>query len=140
MFTFGREHEKKCAVGYVRNPEHAQLILAVIDAVHDLMEGYGSEEQLIEVLRTALSEGRSGVWEQAETWLRKASSDYPRVLELWPELASHSRAEVRFRVACVLNHLPTELATTLGSKLAIDKSKRVSQMAKTRMEETGGSY
>jgi hypothetical protein len=33
MFTFGREHEKKCEPRYVRNPEQVPLLLAVVDAV-----------------------------------------------------------------------------------------------------------
>jgi hypothetical protein len=49
MFTFGREHEKKCS-----ESRTAPLLLAVVDAVHDLIEGKGTEE--------ALKKSREGVY------------------------------------------------------------------------------
>ena len=60
MFTFGREHEKKCEPRYVRNPEQVPLLLAVVDGVHDLIEGKGTEEPLKKSLRKAFIEGGSG--------------------------------------------------------------------------------
>jgi hypothetical protein len=49
MFTFGREHEKKCS-----ESRTAPLLLAVVDAVHDLIEGKGTEEALKRSLRKAV--------------------------------------------------------------------------------------
>jgi len=43
MFTFGREHEKKCDAAYVRNCAQLPLLIKVIDSTHDLIEGTGSE-------------------------------------------------------------------------------------------------
>ena len=60
MFTFGREHEKKCEPRYVRNPEQVPLLLAVVDAVHDLIEDKGTEEALKKSLRKAFIEDGSG--------------------------------------------------------------------------------
>jgi hypothetical protein len=135
MFTFGREHEKKCEAHYVRNPSQIPLLLSVVDAVHDLIEGKGTEEDLKESLRKAFVEGGAGVWENTEKWLRKSSVDYPGVLELWSEFANHPKAEVRFRVACVLNRLPMPLFLILSSQLVNDKSKKVHNMARERVQE-----
>ena len=135
MFTFGREHEKKCEARYVRNPEQIPLLMSVVDAVHDLIECKGTEEALKESLRKAFIEGGSGVWENTEKWLRKSSEDYPSVLELWHEFANHPSAVVRFRVACILNLLPKHLFVALSSQLVNDKSKKVHNMARERVKE-----
>jgi hypothetical protein len=135
MFTFGREHEKKCEARYVRNPSQIPLLLSVVDAVHDLIEGKGTEEDLKESLRKAFVEGGAGVWENTEKWLRKSSEDYPGVLELWSEFANHPKAEVRFRVACVLDRLPKPLFLVLSLQLVNDKSKKVHNMARERVKE-----
>lgn len=135
MFTFGRDHERKCEARLVRNPEQIPLLLSVVDAVHDLIEGKGTEEALKESLRAAFVEGGTGVWENTEKWLRKSSGDYPGVLELWSEFANHPKAEVRFRVACVLNRLPMPLFLVLSSQLVNDKSKKVHNMARERVQE-----
>jgi hypothetical protein len=49
MFTFGREHGKKCS-----ESRTVPLLLAVVDAVHDLIEGKGTEEALKRSLRKAV--------------------------------------------------------------------------------------
>jgi hypothetical protein len=43
MFTFGREHEKKCDAAYVRNCAQLPLLIKVIDSTRDLIEETGSE-------------------------------------------------------------------------------------------------
>ena len=138
MFTLGRDHGKKTDARYVRDPKQVSLLLSVIDAVHDLIEGKGSEQALKEAIRAAFTTGGSGVWENAEKWLRKSSQDYPSVLDLWPEFAAHPKAEVRFRVACVLNLMPESVYFALASQLRTDKSKKVAGMAKARIEEVTG--
>jgi hypothetical protein len=135
IFTFGREHERKCEARYVRNPAQVPLILAVVDAVHDLIEGQASESDLRSVLREAFIEGGSGVWENAEKWLRKCSSDYPGLLDLWVEFAANSKLEVRFRVACVLDRVPKNIFDSLSVQLSNDKSRKVSSMARARIED-----
>lgn len=135
IFTFGREHEKKCEARYVRNPAQVPLLMAVVDAVHDLIEGTGTEVALQNALRTAFIEGGLGVWGNAEKWLRKCSSEYPALLDLWSEFAENPNAEVRYRVACVLNLFPRKIFDTLSEQLATDKSKKVSNMARARIDE-----
>lgn len=137
MFTFGREHEKKCAVAYLRNPQQAVLISDVIDSVHDLLDGTASIEKLADAIRIAFVRGGSGVWEGAGSWLRKTSAHYPSLVSLWDELAAHPKAEVRFRVACFLDQVPAGVFDVLSHRLAMDKSKRVASMANARIEEVG---
>ncbi|MFN4121637.1 hypothetical protein [Acidovorax sp.] len=135
MFTFGREHEKKCAVAHVRNTEQAALISEVIDSVHDLLDGNASTEKLADKIKIAFVEGGSGVWEGAGGWLRKASAHYPSLASVWEELAAHPKAEVRFRVACFLDEMPSDTFATLSRLLASDKAKRVASMANARIGE-----
>ena len=133
MFTFGREHERKCAVAYVRRSDQAALILAVVDAVHDLLESKTGPEELASAVRAAFTEGGSGVWENAASWLRKSVSSYPELGQLWLELARHPKSEVRFRVACCLDDVPLPLQLEIAGLLLADKSKKVSGMAHARM-------
>jgi hypothetical protein len=133
LFTFGREHERKCAIAYVRDPAQAALIVTVVDAVHDLLESTSGTDALRQALRDALCKGGSGVWEGAATWLRKCSVEYPDLARLWTELAQHSTAEVRFRVACCLDDIPEVDRGPIGQMLLTDKSKRVVQMARARL-------
>ena len=137
MFTFGREHEKKCEARYVRNAEQIHLLMAIIDAVHDLIEGTGSESQLIDAIRAGFTQGGSGVWESAARWLRKSSADYPSVLQLWLEFASHSNALIRFRAACFLDEMPQGIYATVATALLADRSKKVTSMAADRISERG---
>ena len=44
MFTFGRETKRNVKLGYVRNPDQVPFLLAVVDAVHDLIEGKGTQK------------------------------------------------------------------------------------------------
>lgn len=134
MFTFGREHEKKCAIGYVRTKVSGQveLITELIDAVHDLIESTGTEK----AVRTALSEafvaGGSGVWEQAGAWLRKLVKEYPTFETLWLEFANHQEWKVRFRAACFIDEMPPALARQVSDQLKADGNKKVREMAEAR--------
>ncbi|MCF7223413.1 hypothetical protein [Marilutibacter chinensis] len=111
--------------------------MAVIDAVHDLIDGVGSEERLASSIRDAFVLGGSGVWENAGKWLRKSSTDYPVVLGLWSEFASHGHAEVRFRTACFLDEMPQDTYRLISSALLVDRSTRVARMAAARVAERG---
>jgi hypothetical protein len=139
MFTFGRDHEKKCEARYVRNPADVPMLMNVIDAVHDLIEGRGGLEQLRSSLRVALTDGGAGVWENAAKWLRKTSVEHPEILGLWSELASHPKASVRFRVACYLDAMPFETASAVWACLAQDRSKKVATMAEERFSRARGA-
>jgi hypothetical protein len=138
MFTFGREHERKCEAQYVRNPAQIPILLAVVDAVHDLIEGKGSEVAFESTIRSAFTDGGTGVWENAGKWLRKTGSEFPGVLKLWAELAAHPKAEIRFRVACFLNEVPASIFAPLSETLLKDKSGKVAQMAEARIIEVNG--
>ena len=125
MFTFGRAHELQHAVRFIGSADKAALLVAVIDAVHDLLEGRGSEAAVVACLRTALVEGRSGTWESAGSWLRKLGGEYPSTQQLWNELATHRSATVRFRVACEVEDLAEPQRSELLRLLLRDPSKRV---------------
>ena len=138
MFTFGREHEKKCAAQYLRDPNQIEIIEGVVDAVHDLLDGHCDIDDAGKILAAAFSRGGSGAWEQTASWMSKLACDYPKILSEWRSLASHSKANVRFRVACCLNDMPPAIANEVGGILANDKSKKVREMAEARLEEISG--
>jgi hypothetical protein len=135
MFTFGRAHELKCALAYVRNPTQAALVSAVINAVHDLIDGASTHEPVQDAITNAFVAGGSGVWEMAGSWLRKVAGHSPEVSVLWTTLARHESATVRFRAACFLNEMPAREFAALSPLLIDDKSKKVATMARSRTEE-----
>lgn len=139
MFTFGRDHEKKCEAQYVRNPAQVPMLMSVIDAVHDLIEGHGELEQVRASLRVALTEGGAGVWENAAKWLRKTSFEHPEILTLWSELASHPKANTRFRVACFLDEMPADTAFAIFTRLSQDRSQKVAEMAQYKRPKARGA-
>jgi hypothetical protein len=138
LFSFGREHEKKCAERHVRDPAQLYLVTALIDSVHDLLEGKTSEEQVRSAVRAAFVEGGVGVWEQAGSWLRKLCEDYPDFRALWPEFASNLKAGIRFRTAAFLDDMPGAIAEGVHARLVSDNSSRVRQMAVDRWEARNG--
>lgn len=117
MFTFGRYQEKKYAVEHIANQKQVHLIEAVIDAVHDLLEGTITDQALRLVLSRGFTEGESGVWEQTGIWLRKLSDENPGFSTLWIEFANHPQATVRFRAACCLDEMPPHIARAVNEKL-----------------------
>lgn len=135
LFTFGREHEKKCATEHLRNAFKVKVASTLIDAIHDLIEGIGSKDKVHDAIRIAFAEGGSGVWESTGSWLRKLGAEYPDIRGLWVELAQHPRAMVRFRIACFLDVMPTKEFTVAAKLLSADKSKKVTNMADSRIEE-----
>jgi hypothetical protein len=137
MFTFGRDHERECAVRYLRDADEAQLIVSVVDVVHDVLEGKVDPEAVRPVVIRAFSDGGLGVWEQTGSWLRKLVNDYPQLEAVWLELSTSPEGKVRFRVACFLNELPRSLAVKIGSTLKDDRHKKTREMAQTRLEEIG---
>ncbi len=54
MFTFGREHEIKCAIRRHRKEDELQIVLAIINAIHDFKDGI--------VPSSALNAIRKGLW------------------------------------------------------------------------------
>jgi hypothetical protein len=132
VFTFGRAHEIEHAVRFVGSPEKAAQLVAVINAVHDLLEGQGCEDAVLACLRTALVEGKSGTWESAGSWLRKLGAGYPATQRLWTELAAHRSATVRLRVACEVQDLAEPQRSDLLRWLRQDPSKRVRERLEGR--------
>jgi len=140
MFTFGPQRGKESALHYLKDPRQAQLIEAVVDVVHDLLEGRTSADSIRTVLARAFVEGGTGVWEQAGSWLRKLIPEWPTLETLWSELADHSELKVRFRTACFINEMPPTLAREIGSRLSLDRSRKVRGMAEARLRELGGNH
>jgi len=135
MFTFGREHEKRCAAHYLRDPSQIGLIADVVDAVHDVLEGKCRVDDVRQTCSRAFCDGGSGVWEQTALWMTKLDREHPLLLSDWRTLAANKKATVRFRVACCLNDMPQSLAKEIGELLANDRSKKVREMAVGRLEE-----
>lgn len=130
MFTFGREHEKNCAVScFKKDSKDAQLAEMLVDVVHDFLEESSGEEPVRSELFRCFLEGGSGVWEKAGSWLRKLSKDYPNFEAVWQELANHSNWKVRFRAACFLDEMPTPVASRIRQQLRQDSNKKVRDMA-----------
>jgi hypothetical protein len=136
MFTFGREHERECAVRYLRDPNQAHLITSVVDAVHDVLEGKSTPDSVRPLAIRAFTEGGSGVWEQTGSWLRKLAAKYPELDSVWRDLSHSPDGNTRFRVACFLNELPTELATEIGARLKDDRHEKTREMTQARLDET----
>jgi hypothetical protein len=137
VFTFGREHETKCAIQHIRKPEDAERITGVIDAVHDLLEGKAAAHSIRPIIVRAFSDGGDGVWQQSGSWLCKLSATYPELATVWSDLSNDPKAGVRFRVACFINDLPRPLALEIGGRLKDDRAKRTREMALARLAEIG---
>lgn len=133
MFTFGRDKEKQSALYYLsaKDPEK-QLVLDLVDCIHDYIEGKCPPVQVGVALKEAFGKTAGGGWEQTGTWLRKLCKHDSAFNSLWIELCESPDGKVRFRVACHIDDMSEETATQIYSKLKADKSKKVSSMAETR--------
>lgn len=134
MFTFGRKTETDVALRRHGGAEKAEMIVAVVDSVHDLLEGKASVEDVEKVLASAITEGRRDIWDAAGTWLLKVQKHYPSVGHVWLDLAKHPAAEVRFRVACHIIDLPEAICTEVYALLKDDKSKKVRTQAEGKWD------
>ena len=130
VFTFGREHEKKCAAGYYRKPADPAPLLAIIDGVHDLIDDHGDVAAVRALVVAGFTSSNVRTWEGAGTWLRKAQADFPPLASAWSELAAHPQAEVRWRVAVHLDEMPAPIREALAPGLLADRSKRVREAAR----------
>lgn len=133
MFTFGRDKEKQSALYYLsaKDPEK-QLVLDLVDSIHDFLEDKCSEVELHLALVQSFTRTGGGGWEQTGTWLRNLSKHYPSFETLWVEMAEHVDAKVRFRVACNIDDMSEQIAAQIYDKLKTDKSKKVREMAELR--------
>ncbi|MCO6047046.1 HEAT repeat domain-containing protein [Aeoliella sp. ICT_H6.2] len=125
MFTFGREHEKKRSGEYLRNPDELHRIHYVIDAVHDLLDGSTTDDEVKPVISGAFVDGGSGVWEQTGNWLVKIGREYPNLSGLWTTFASHRSSTIRFRAAAYICDVPDEVFAEIFPQLLNDKSAKV---------------
>jgi hypothetical protein len=134
MFTFGRNHELQHLLRAFRDKEEARLLVAVVDSIHDLLDGKATLESVEIALKSAFIDGKSGVWERAGSWLLKVNADYPSSTDVWRQLTAHSSATVRFRVASFLIDLPKEISEQLYQVLRTDKSKKVREHAEGKWD------
>lgn len=129
MFTFGRDKEKINALKYFSNPDKAELLLSLIDDVHDFLEFQKNSIKLKRSFELAFENGGSRVWESAGSWLLRLSVDYPSFNGVWVLLTKHKLAKVRFRVACFLDGIPRDVGRPFFEILSVDKSKKVREQA-----------
>ena len=137
MFTFGRDHEKRCAASYFRKPADPAALLALIDAVHDLAEGKAAVADVRGRLVQCLVEGGVRTWEGAGYWLAKAQDDFPELSDVWTQLARHPQAEVRWRIACLRDRMPVAVRDELTPVLLADASRRVRETAAEALRRSG---
>ena len=113
MFTIGRQREKQHAASYVRSEADRLIVERAIDAAHDLMEGIASADAVAPILAEAFVTGGGGVWEHTGSMIGTLAKDYPSLASIWPQLAPHKSARIRFRVAAFLNEMPDEIRQRL---------------------------
>jgi hypothetical protein len=135
MFTLGRQREKEHSHQYLKSQDEAWRIDAVIDAVHDLLDGTSSVEAVTSAFVEAFTNGGSGAWEQAGSWLGKVSQSHSFLAELWRQFSRHPSARVRFRAAAFLNEMPDAIFAESFPALLTDASARV--RSKTASDQFG---
>ena len=137
--TIGREREKLHTAKFVKDAAGQALIFPVIDAAFDLNEGHGAIDHFVVLVKTALVEGCSAVWQNAANWMRKIGSRFPGTVGMWEELAVHPDWSIRWRVACVLYHdIPEATSNGLFAVLRHDRSAKVRRYAIDRYENRQG--
>jgi len=135
MFTFGREHEVRCAISNIKTKENQKLAASSVHSGHDYLEENIPLNKLGEILKSNFSNGGSGVWEQAGSWIGKVVTENPTAISWWHCLAAEKSAIVRFRVACFLDEIPKDGANEIGAIFKNDRSKKVKEMAEARMNK-----
>ena len=135
MWTIGRECEKENARKFLGSSDPSALE-AVIDVVHDLIEGGAVTEQTVATFRRGFVDGASGTWESTGSWLRKTATEHPVLAGLWLEFASHRSAAKRFRAAAFLADMPESTARTLLPRFLSDPSTKVRSKAASDQHDT----
>ena len=125
MFTFGREHELKCARADFKSDSDAELMLSVVNTIHDLIEENINFNEAEVILKKGFIEGNRATWDKTGSWLLKMAKDYPDTEAIWFELAKNPKAEVRFRVACHIGDFPKNYNKKIYEVLKEDRSKKV---------------
>jgi hypothetical protein len=139
VWTIGREREKQHACRYVKAQSQRDLLFPVIDAVHDLNEGFGTLEDFAVTAISALEKGGSTTWNSVDKWIHDVSRLHPQALEIWNTLSDHSKWSVRRSVAGLLYwYIPTSQSDKLFAKLRHDQSSAVRALAVDRYENRAG--
>ena len=125
MHTLGREREKENARSYLRDAADAPLIEAVIDVVHDQLEGRFEFDHARRTFLAAFENGHSGTWEQAGSWLRKIAPEQPELHSIWLELTGSAKLKLRLIAAAFATDLPPERAIRVIQALSRDPSKKI---------------
>jgi hypothetical protein len=112
------------------------MLLSVIDAAHDLIDGKPGVAKFLEFARHAMIKGNSTVWQNTSDWIRKTGNRTPEVRVVWDELAGHASWQVRWRIACCLYSWGIEerQSDRLFANLRNDKSEKVRRYAVSRYE------
>ena len=129
MFTLGRDREKAHARRNMGRDEDPLLINAVIDAVHDLLDGIPLSDGTLAVFRAGFIDGGRATWDQTGTWLAKACREFPSLEALWHEFAQHRSALIRIRAAAFLLEMPEVVTRTILPALLVDGSANVRSKA-----------
>ena len=140
MFTFGREHEIEQATCFIGDTQKAEPLLRVINLVHDQIEGAENQAEVVEAIKFAISEGPSGVWESAGSWLKKLSVENGEYAQVWLQLASHQHSKVRFRVASFIGEIPSPVGEEVSELLSNDASNKVREHAAGKINSANGLY
>jgi hypothetical protein len=112
------------------------MLLAVVDAAHDIIDGKTDVSEFVELARNAMIQGNSSVWQGASNWITKIGRRIPEVTVVWTELVSHANWKVRWRVACCLYSwgIEEKQSDRLFATLRNDKSEKVRRYAVDRYE------
>lgn len=125
MFTIGREREKENARKFLSNSADSSKLEAVIDAVHDLLDGETVTDSTKAVFESGFVDGGEGTWESTGSWLAKTVKEFPVLSSLWRGFATHRSAKVRFRAAAFLDRMPEDCAISVFALLLSDPSAKV---------------
>ena len=112
------------------------MLLAVVDAAHDIIDGKVDASDFVVLARHAVIHGNSTVWQNATDWIAKIGRRVPEAKVIWDQLANHSSWGVRWRVACCLYSWGIEepQADKLFAMLRDDKSEKVRRYAVSNYE------
>lgn len=136
MWTIGRNREKEHARKFLGPSADSSLIEAVIDAVHDLIDGRSVTDDTLSAFRRGVIDGGGGTWESTGSWLRKTIPEHPSLSDLWLEFATHRSAGIRFRAAAFVSAMPEDIAKTALPRLLADKSAKVRSKAAGDQHDT----
>ncbi len=125
MFTVGREREKEHARNFLRESSDSSKLEAVIDAVHDLLDGKAVIDSAKTVFVLGFVDGGAGTWESTGSWLAKTAKEFPALMDLWRDFALHRSAKVRFRAAAFVDRMPEDCAMSVFPLLLADPSAKV---------------